>query len=404
MAGASDKARFFQEQSVPELQEFARKNTFTREEIASITKKRSDFEHLLNARGSKPQDYARYIEYEMNLESLRRKRVRRLGVKLSNHTGQRRIILILDRATKKFPGDVGLWMQYITFAQKQSSNRKVSKLLTSVLRLHPTKPELWIYAATMRCANIMEARSYMQRGLRFCESSKELWIEYAKLEMIHVSKVAGRRRILGLNLQMITDKTRKDTEDGDDGMVNLPATTAEDDAPAQELSNVAQEDALTKVSNGPALSGAIPMAIFDAAMKRFKGSDELCQQFFDMVAEFYEVPCQQKILSHMIDFLCSIAPKNPRTLIRWIQQPVIGVDVMTPEFPALFGRCLDRMKKSFETLTPNYAMPETARPMSSLGQQVITWLLSYQNENLDADVRKVMRTMIEKVESMSGGL
>lgn len=146
------------------------------------------------------------------------------------------------------------------------------------------------------------------------------------------------------------------------------------------------------------------MAIFDAAMKRFKGSDELCQQFFDMVAEIYEVPCQQKILSHMIDFLFSIAPKSPRTLIRWIQQPVIGVDVMTPEFPARFGHCLDRMKKSFEILTPNYAMPETARPMSILGQQVITWLLSYQNENLDADVRKVMSTMIEKVESMPGRL
>lgn len=402
MAGASDKARFFQEQSVPELQDFARKKIFTTEEIASITKKRSDFEHILNARGSKPQDYARYTEYEMNLESLRRKRVKRLGVKVSNHTGQRRIFFILDRATKKFPGDVGLWMQYITLAQKQGSNKKVSKLLTSVLRLHPTKPELWIYAATMRCANITEARSYMQRGLRFCESSKELWIEYAKLEMTHVSKVAGRRRILGLNVQMITDKTRQDTEDGDEGIIHLPIITAEDKRPVQGLSDVAQEEALEKLNTGPALSGAIPMAIFDAAMKRFKESDELCQQFFDMVAEFHEVPCQQKILSHMIDFLCSIAPESPETLIRWIQQPVIGVDVTTPEFPALFGHCLDRIKKSFETLTPNYAMPETARPMSILGQQVITWLLSYQKENLDADIRNVMRTMIGRVESMSG--
>lgn len=144
MAGASDKARYFQEQSVPELQEFARKKIFTKEEIVSIARKRSDFEHILSARGSKSQDYVRYAEYEMNLESLRRKRVKRLGVRTSDHTGQRRIYFILDRAIKKFPGDVGLWMQYITFAQKQKSDKKVLQLVTSLLRLHPTKPELWI--------------------------------------------------------------------------------------------------------------------------------------------------------------------------------------------------------------------------------------------------------------------
>ena len=49
---ASDKARFYLEQQVPELQEYERKQIFTRDEIAAIAKKRSDFEHILNARGS----------------------------------------------------------------------------------------------------------------------------------------------------------------------------------------------------------------------------------------------------------------------------------------------------------------------------------------------------------------
>lgn len=404
MATASDKVRFLQEQSVPELQEFARKNIFTKAEIASIARKRSDFEHMLNARGSKPQDYARYTEYEMNLESLRRKRVKRLGVKTSNHTGQRRIFFVLDRATRKFPSDVGLWMQYITFAQKQRSSKKISQLLTKVLRLHPTKPELWIYAATMRGTNITEARSYMQRGLRLCESSERLWIEYARLEMINVSKIAARRRILGLDVGKVGKKSRQDSEDDDEDMITLPAITLEDIMPAQRPHDGAKQEVSEKLSTGPALSGAIPIAIFDAAINYFNKSDRLCQKFFDMVAQFGGVPCQQSILSHIIDILLSIAPKSPETLIRWIQQPVIGIGVTTPDFPTLFGRCLDRMKQSFETLTSNCTDPETEGPINILGQQVIAWMLPYLKEDLDADIRKVLTTTIGKVESMSGRL
>ena len=399
MAAASDKVRFLQERSVPELQEFARKRIFTRDEISSITKKRSDFEHILNARGSKPQDYIRYTEYEMNLESLRRKRVKRLGVKISNHTGQRRIFFVLDRATKKFPGDVELWMQYIMFAQKQGANKKVSQLLTSVLRLHPTKPELWIYATTMGSTNITEARSYMQRGLRLCGSSERLWVEYAKLEMMHISKIVGRKQILGLDIAEIEKESTQNTGNDDDSMKNLPAITPKEIMPAQRPSDGLE--VLEKLGTGPVLLGAIPMAIFDAAMKHFKSSDKLCQQFFDMVAEFPQVPCHQSILYHIMDTLHSVAPKSPETLIRWIRQPVTGIDVTTPEFPALFRCCLDHMKKSFEILTSIPVRQGTARPMSILGQQVIAWLLSYQKEVLDADIRQVMSTTIRKVESMS---
>lgn len=401
MAGTSDKARFFQEQAVPELQEFARKKIFTKEEIASITRKRSDFEHIINARGSKPQDYTRYTEYEMNLEFLRRKRVKRLGVKASKQTGQRRIFFVLDRATKKFPGDVGLWMQYITFAQKQGSNRKVSQLLTSVLRLYPTKPELWIYAATMRGADIAEARSYMQRGLRFCGSCKRMWIEYARLEMIHVSKIAGRRHILGLDAEHIEESSRQNDEDDHENMITLPAVTAEDVVPAQRSSDAMEQAALEKLSKSPAISGAIPMAIFDAAMKHFNNGSDLCQAFFDMVAEFYEVPCQDSILSHIMDALRTIAPESPGTLIRWIQHPVIGIDVTSLKFPSLFGLCLDRMKAAFETLTLISTTPKTTPHARTLGQQVIAWMSAYQKKDLDADVREVVRVTIAKAESLS---
>lgn len=244
----------------------------------------------------------------------------------------------------------------------------------------------------------------MQRGLRFCGRSEGLWIEYARLEMIHVSKIAGRRKILGLDVEEVEEKSRRIWEDDDENTMTLPAITAEDIMSTQPPSDGTEQEALEKLKTGPALSGAIPVAIFDAAMKHIKDSDDLCRHFFDMVADFPEVPCQQSILSHIMDTMSSIAPQSPRTLIRWIQQPVLGIDVTSTDFPALFGRCLDRMKESFEMLRPISTGSETAQPIKILGQQVIAWMQSYPKTDLDVDVCSVLCSTIRKVESMSGRL
>ncbi|MCJ1459070.1 U3 snoRNP protein [Mycoblastus sanguinarius] len=399
MAGASDKARFYLEASVPELQELERKKIFTKAEITSIAKKRSDFEHKINARGSRPSDYARYVEYETNLDSLRRKRVKRLGVKYGRHAGQRRIFFILDRATKKFQGDIGLWMQYITFARKQKSNKKVSQILTSMLRLHPTKPNLWIYAANYAVeerGDMAEARSYMQRGLRFCTRDTRMWVEYARLEMIYIAKIVGRRRILGLD----DDQAMKETaqEGGIDGdEVALPAIAADDVNPETPAREGVDQAALEKLGATPTLSGVIPMAIFDAAVKEFKGDGKVCEEFFDMVAEFPEVPCTRQILSHLLDSLKAMAPESPATLIRFIRQPVIGIDATLANFPASLGLSLSRMKNAFKTLEYAHTASETARPRCILDQLVIEWILPYLSQNLDPDVRKVLLMAFEKV-------
>lgn len=401
MSGASDKARFYLEQSVPELHELATKKIFTREEINSINKKRSDFEHKLNARGSRPSDYARYAEYEMNLEALRRKRVKRLGVKTTNHTGERRILFVLDRATKKFQGDIALWMQYINYARKQRSNKKVSQILTSVLRLHPTKAEIWIYAANYAMedrGDITEARSYMQRGLRFCKNNERIWIEYARLEMIYISRIVGRRQILGLDDQREQQEDENRIEGISGDVVTLPAITAEDIDPHQRPSGDVDQEALEKLSASPALAGAIPTAIFDAAMKEFKDSHKLCQPFFDMVAEFHNLPCTAQILVHLTETMYAVAPEDPEILIRWIKQPVIGTDVYSAAFPTNLGVSLDRIQTSFKRFESVTAAPNALRAQINLEQQILEWLLSYlKDEGLDPDILKVIVMTLRKV-------
>ncbi|KAL6721083.1 U3 snoRNP protein [Lecanora helva] len=402
MASASDKARFYLEQSVPELQDLSRKKIFTKTEITSIAKRRSDFEHTLNARGAAtPTDYARYAEYEMNLESLRRKRATRLGVKSKDHvTGPRRIFFILDRSTRKFPGDLGLWMQYLAFARKQGSGKKVGQILTSALRLHPTKAEMWIYAAKYAMedrGDIMEARGYMQRGLRFCQKEERLWGEYFRLECIWIAKVWARRRILGV------DEDRERAEDGVEGSVGgidgdvvaLPKITAEDINPEGRDDDGKNRETLGHLEATPALSGAIPIAIFEAAMEEFGTDEKLCLRFFDIVTDFQDVPVMKRILNRIMETLKRF--ESPEALIHFIRQPVLGLRSISPGFPGSFQHSLDRINKAWEKLDPEVTANATARARSILDGYIIDWLLPYlTEEELDLDVRDVVMMTVKK--------
>jgi U3 small nucleolar RNA-associated protein 6 len=48
-------------------------------EIKAIVKKRNHFEYALKRIGSEKEDYLRYIQYEMNLNILQKKRKKKLG-------------------------------------------------------------------------------------------------------------------------------------------------------------------------------------------------------------------------------------------------------------------------------------------------------------------------------------
>ncbi|KAF2091169.1 hypothetical protein K490DRAFT_71397 [Saccharata proteae CBS 121410] len=386
---ATDKARFYLEQSVPELRELERKEIFKREEITAIAKKRSEFEHILNARGSQPADYARYAEYEMNLEALRKKRVKRMGIKAGGHSGQRRIFFILDRATRKFHGDLGLWMQYIEYARKEKANKKLEQILTSLLRMHPTKPELWIYAAryaTDAQADMTGARGYMQRGLRFCKSSKLLWLEYAKLEMIYVAKIAARRTILGLDQERKPKKTQTEDDTADD-MIALPEITAEDIDPSLAKDAPVDDVALQNLASTPVLTGAIPMAVFDAAMQNFNNASSVGEQFFDMFAEFEKTPCMRTLLQHVLEYLQTNTPTDLATQSCYWRLPLVGVDTSSPDFPRALGTCLERIKESMAS----------SEKKPAVATKAIALLLPLLDaEELDANIRKVLNASLRQ--------
>lgn len=334
----------------------------------------------------------------MNLDALRKKRVKRLGVKAPTHAGQKRIFFVLDRATKKFHGDIGLWMQYIEYARKQKAHKKLTQIFTNVLRLHPTKAEMWIYAAQYELeehADITQARSYMQRGLRFSISSKTLWLQYAKLEMIFIAKCAARQRILGLGLE------RKEPEpiagggsfdDPDADMIALPALTGEDINPSRPKDAEVDRTALENLNSTPALSGAIPMVIFDSAMKQFDKDPVLGQQFYEMIVQFEDTPCSRKILSHIVDQLLTDSPKTCQAQISHARLAVAGIEVTSADFPPAFGQSLSLLRDYMGDPAENTA----------LALETIKWLRPLVGtEGMDPALHTVMVATIRSNERIT---
>ncbi|KAJ4341054.1 U3 snoRNP protein [Didymella glomerata] len=396
MAGPSDKARFYLEQSATELNELERKKIFTRDEIRSIAKKRSDFEHIINARGSHPADYMRYIEFEKNVDALRQKRVKRLGVRHKG-AGQRSIYFLYNRATKKFSGDLTLWLHYIDFARRDKAYRRLGDIFTSVVRLHPTKPELWTLAANYFMdtqADITNARSYMQRGLRFCKNSEDMWLDYAKLETIYVGKIAGRRKILGLDIDRTKKQQPTDAEDTD--MIALPDVTAEDINPSLKQDDGVDEVALQNLASAPVLTGAIPQAIFDAAMKQFQNRPKVVEKFFDMFAEFDQLACIPRILQHVLGYLQQTHPKAVENAICSFRMQLFNQHPGSPEFPGVLGDAFDAISAAIDSY------PSEA---TRLAEVAVRQLLTIQRSTAEIDpaLQKAIRSTLRKYMKALGG-
>ena len=363
--------------------------------MSCIVKRRSDFEHKINARGSNSSDYAKYAAYEMNLETLRQKRAKKLGVKTTNHCGHRQIFLVLERATRKFHGDIDLWMQYVSFARRRKSHKKVSEILTQMVRLFPTNPEVWIYAARYAMGvkgDMIEARSHMQKGLRLCKRSEEMWIEYARLEMMYVAKLAARSKILGL---VQPKHLQNDTEDGDkcmdDSGVKPSMITANAVDPLDGQNEKTDEEVLETLDLGSARLGAIPKAIFDAALEEFQNHGHFVWAFFDMIAEI-DVEPRAAILSHIMNYMRSTAPNSPGTLIRYVQQPVIGLDPVNSEYPMSLATSLDRLRYSTGIL-------ETTRCRQKFYEHMVDWILKLLDvKDLDEDIQQVLKATSKKLQ------
>ncbi|KAI3456471.1 hypothetical protein Pfo_013134 [Paulownia fortunei] len=204
----ADVVQFKLERMLNELDDLERRGLFSRREIAEIVKQRRKFEYRLKRPSPLKQDFLVYIDYEKQLDALRRLRKKSLFKKtgnknskksVSDYAGVARILDIYRLATNRFKGDIELWFQYLEFCRARGHGR-MKKALAQLVRFHPKVPGVWIYAAAWEFdsnLNVAAARALMQNGLRACPTSEDLWVEYLRMELTYLNKLKARKVALG---------------------------------------------------------------------------------------------------------------------------------------------------------------------------------------------------------------
>lgn len=143
-----------------------------------------------------------YYDYEWRLEQLRqiRRKQRAIAGKrsLADYGIVRRIHFIFDRATRKFKGDPSVWMAWLKFCRDSQSKRQVSKVITKALKLHPTAPYFWAYAAAW-CASRPVRRASIQCTTLCCMPAPPGWRLYSGATL--TAAAAAAEPAQGLRLQ-----------------------------------------------------------------------------------------------------------------------------------------------------------------------------------------------------------
>ena len=109
--------------------------------------------------------------------------------------------MLYQRVLRKYPGNVGLWLDFATFCFSHGNARLLSEVTSQGLRLNPSCAGLWCFAANWEYkhkGDISAARHLLLRGLRNCAQSKVLWQVYFRLELKYAADVRARNEVLGV--------------------------------------------------------------------------------------------------------------------------------------------------------------------------------------------------------------
>ena len=262
----ADQVHRLLEAMVPELEDYQRRNLFTASELQSIVQQRTAFEYRLQRRLPLLSDYLHYIQYELNLNALRRKRRRRLTTSSpsgpstsspSDHAILSRICFLFERALRRFHLDHSLWLQYVHFLRSSASHRLLSRVFPRMHLLLPHAVDLWLLEGQYHVdeGNVEAMRVAMQRALRLNPNSPQLWLRFFGWEVEYIAKVMERKRVLGIN---VTDQPSGDID------IRYKASPPTPTAPTS-LS------ALDEV----VLHARLPSVIFNNAIARVGSKDRL---------------------------------------------------------------------------------------------------------------------------------
>lgn len=405
MANVAEKARFHLERAVPQLREFEEKEIFSKDEIRTLVSKRTDFEHLVLGPGCKPHQFQSYIAWELSLDKLRAKRCLRKKIKHStSHASNARVFNIYERAVFRHPGSLELWTDYLDYAARVKATKRWRKIMTRALRMHPINAGLWARAGRRAASDgdMEGARGMFMRGCRFCNSTVDLWVEYARVEMEWLAKMerkkGGKKGLEGARAEetiedgdvlRFGDDDSEDDEFADKEILPDPMAD-EQNKKAKEAKKVFSDEAIKKLEKSPALQGAIPKTVFDVARKQPFFGAPAAEAFFDMFTTFTNVSAQPAIIQHVLDVMVDEYPRHPATCGCVVRQPLVGVDVTTVEFPRALREVLARLK----------TQTETTDDKGKLAAKTVAWIKPMlKRSDLEDNVRTVLEHTKRKLDN-----
>uniref|UniRef100_A0A8C7WMY2 UTP6 small subunit processome component n=1 Tax=Oryzias sinensis TaxID=183150 RepID=A0A8C7WMY2_9TELE len=171
------------EDRIPELEQLERVGLFTKKEVKSVVKRVTALEYKLHRLIVNKEDFIAYIQYEINVLELIKKRRAHIHYKFKREEIEfpiiHRIHGIFRRATKKWKDDVQLWLSHVAFCKKWQG------VLT-----------LWIMAAKSELEDqdsSESARHLFLRALRFHPNNKKVYQEYFRMELLHAEKLRKQK-------------------------------------------------------------------------------------------------------------------------------------------------------------------------------------------------------------------
>lgn len=300
----ADVVQYRLERMVDELDDLERRGIFTRDEISEIVKQRRKFEYRLKRPSPLKQDFIAYIDYESQLDELRRLRRKAVAIQsgdeekkkkkkksISDYAGVAKIVEIYRLATRRFKGDISLWFKYLEFC-RQKRNGRMKKVLAQVIRFHPKVAEVWIYAAAWefdRNLNVAAARALMQNGLRVCPNSEDLWVEYLRMELTYLNKLKARRVALGEGEgSLVRDKKNVEDEQWKDENKELFMSLDDKVEKDKDGSGVDEdedddEDANGRVDVFKEKGSNVLQAIYGGAVEALPSSFDLRRRFLEIL-------------------------------------------------------------------------------------------------------------------------
>lgn len=188
------------EDRIPELEQLERVGLFTKKEVKSIIKRATALEYKLHRLIVNKEDFIAYVQYEINILELVKKRRAHIHYQFKIEEIEfpiiHRINSVFRRATKKWKDDVQLWLSHVAFCKKWATKGQISKVFSAMLAIHPDKPALWIMAAKSELedrSSSESARHLFLRALRFHPNNKKVYQEYFRMELLHCEKLRKQK-------------------------------------------------------------------------------------------------------------------------------------------------------------------------------------------------------------------